>query len=29
MNPVGCFELLRVDATLMPARHLPTRGSVR
>ncbi len=28
-NPVGCFELLRVDVTLMPARHLPTRGSVR
>ncbi len=29
MNPVGCFELLRVDATLMPARHLPVRGSTR
>jgi hypothetical protein len=29
MNPVGCFELLRLDCTLMPARHLPTRGSVR
>ncbi len=29
MNPVGCFELLRVDATLTPAKHLPTRGSVR
>jgi hypothetical protein len=28
-NPVGCFELLRVDVTLMPSRHLPTRGSVR
>ena len=29
MNPVGCFELIRVDATLVPARHLPTRGSTR
>jgi hypothetical protein len=28
-NPVGCFELLRLDVTLMPARHLPVRGSTR
>jgi hypothetical protein len=29
MNPVGCFELIRLDCTLVPARHLPTRGSVK
>ncbi len=28
-NAVGCFELLRVDVTLMPSRHLPSRGSVK
>jgi len=28
-DAVGCFELLRLDVTLMPARHLPTRGSVK
>ncbi len=28
-DAVGCFELIRVDCTLMPARHLPTRGSVK
>jgi hypothetical protein len=28
-DAVGCFELLRVDVTLMPARHLPTRGSTK
>jgi hypothetical protein len=28
-NPVGCFELLRLDVTLAPARHLPVRGSTR
>lgn len=29
VNAVGCWELLRLDVTLMPSRHLPTRGSVR
>lgn len=26
-DAVGCFELLRVTATMRPARHLPVRGS--
>lgn len=25
--PEGCFELIRVVATMRPARHLPVRGS--
>ncbi len=29
LNAVGCWELLRLDVTLTPSRHLPTRGSVR
>jgi len=29
INAVGCWELLRLDVTLMPSRHLPTRGSVK
>lgn len=28
-NPVGCWELLRIDATLTPSKRLPVRGSVR
>ena len=28
-DAVGCFELLRVDITLTPARHLPVRGSTK